>query len=390
MKKRILIFTTAYYPFVGGAEIAIKEITDRLGDEFDFDLITAKLNKELKDKEKIGNVNVHRLGRGNVTLDKIFLPFLGALKANKLSGSNEYYCFWAMMVTFGSGAGYICNILRAVSGKKRIPVVLTLQEGDSEDHLKYRWGGLISLSWRLAMAKTDILTGISNFLLNRAKKYGFKKQAVLVPNGVDLSIFLKNVREEEKKEMATRLGKKEREVFLVTTSRLAYKNAVDDIIRSLSFLPVNVSLIVIGKGNEGPRLQKLTEEMDLRDRVKFLGHVDYMEIPKFFSVCDVFVRPSRSEGFGNSFIEAMAFGLPVIATPVGGIPDFLDDMETGVYCSPDNPQSIAKAVNLVLSDDELRRRITTNAKDMVVAKYGWDHVAQKMKGLAFDRLLKYI
>ena len=389
-KRRILIFSTAYHPFMAGAEVAIKEITDRLSSDFEFDLITTKLDKKLPNFEKVGSVNVYRIGNGRKIIDKIFVPFRGAIKAQSLNRKNNYYCLWSVMASFASGAGYIFNILRLITGRKKIPMILTLQEGDSESHLKYRWAGLISLSWRLALANTDILTGISNFLLNRAKKYGYKKDTVLVPNGVDLEIFLKNISDEEKNKIKKTFGKNEGDIFLVTTSRLSYKNAVDDIIRSLSFLPKSISLIVIGKGEEGPKLQKLANDLGVSSRVKFLGYVDYSEIPKYFSICDIFVRPSRSEGFGNSFIEAMAAGLPVIATPVGGIPDFLDDKVTGVYCSPDNPQSIANSVNLILSDKELRERIVGNAKDMVVAKYGWGHIAQKMKGLAFDRLLKYV
>ncbi|MFZ2522299.1 MAG: glycosyltransferase family 4 protein [Minisyncoccia bacterium] len=389
-KRRILIFSTAYYPFMAGAEIAIKEITNRLSEDFEFDLITAKLDKNLKSFEKIGVVNVYRLGSGKPIFDKFFLPFLGAIRAYKLSRQNNYFCLWAVMITFASGAGFLLNILRFLTGKNRIPMVLSLQEGDSESHLKYRWAGLISLSWRLALSQTDILTGLSNFLLNRAKKYGYKGEAVLVPNGVDLSIFLNEVSLDDKNSLKVKLGKKDEEVFLVTTSRLNHKNAVDDIIRSLVSLPENITLIVIGKGEEGQRLQKLADDLKVAHRVKFLGFLDYEELPKHLSVCDIFIRPSRSEGFGNSFIEAMAVGLPVIGTPVGGIPDFLDDKETGVFCSPDNPQSIAMAVNLILSDRELREKIIYNAKDRVVAMYGWDHISQKMKGLAFDRLLKYV
>ena len=63
-RRRILIFSTAYYPFVGGAEVAVKEITDRLVGSFDFDLITARFEKKLPPVEKVGNVTVYRIGSG--------------------------------------------------------------------------------------------------------------------------------------------------------------------------------------------------------------------------------------------------------------------------------------------------------------------------------------
>lgn len=380
-KKKILIFSTAYFPFVGGAEVAVKEITDRLSEDFEFDLITAKLEKNLPKVEKVGAVTVYRIGSGRPMLDKLLLPFRGALLARRLDRTQDYFCFWGIMATFASGAAYIFNISRKLSGKKKIPVVLSLQEGDSETHLKYKWFGLIGLSWKLAMRQTDVLTGLSTFLLKRGEKNGFKGRSVLVPNGVDLQLFTQEINPETKNEMKNRLGKKEGDVFLVTTSRLNHKNAVDDVIRSLQALPQNIHFIVIGKGDDGPALQKLADALGVSTRVKFLGFVPYTDLPMYLSACDIFVRPSRSEGFGNSFIEAMAAGLPVIATPVGGIPDFIDDRQTGLFCAPDAPQSIAKAVEAILGDNGLKSALIQNGKARVIERYGWDHIAGLMKSV---------
>jgi glycosyltransferase involved in cell wall biosynthesis len=384
-KRKILVFSTAYYPFVAGAEIAIKEITDRLGGEFEFDLITAKMDKKLSDYEKIGNVNVHRIGGFGVTIDKLLLPFRGFRYANKLTKNKKYYCIWGMMITFGSGAGYLLDIYKIFTFQKRIPIVLSLQEGDSETHLRFKWFGILGLSWKLALKQTHYLTGLSNFLLKRAKDVGYGGESFLVPNGVDLSVFSREIDEERKKEIKLLLNKNNNEVFLVTWSRLTHKNAVDDIISALTYLPENISLIIMGKGEEGPKLQKQVDALNLSNRVKFLGFVPHNEIPDFLSVCDIFIRPSRSEGFGNSFIEAMAARLPVIATPVGGIPDFLTDNETGVFCSPDNPQSIAKAVNKILGDENLKTQIVKNAYERVVLRYDWNHISELMKQV-FDKV----
>ncbi len=385
MKKRILIFSTAYYPFVGGAEVAIKEITDRLGNDFDFDLITARLDKNLSAKEKVGSVNVYRIGGGNLTFDKLLLPFRGARLASQLHKKENYFCFWAMMVTFGSGAGYLFNLKRKLSNRKKVPIILTLQEGDSENHLLYKWGGLIALSWKLALRSTDILTGISKFLLNRAKKNGYEGESYLVPNGVDVKVFKEEISDGVKNELKIKLNKKDGDIFLVTTGRLTRKNAIDDIISALALLPENINLIIIGKGEEGHNLQKQAKNLDVARRVKFIGFIPYNEIPKYLSVCNIFIRPSRSEGFGNSFIEAMAAGLPVIATPVGGIPDFIDDKETGIFTSPDNPQSIKGAILALLGDNSLRQSIVQKAQNRVLQAYSWDHVALEM-GAVFDKV----
>ncbi len=366
--------------------MAAGEITDLLSNDFQFDLVTAKLQRDLPDSEMVGKVTVHRIGTGRPALDKLFLPFAGAIKAWQLQKQNDYFCFWGIMVTFASGAGYICNILRTVSGKKKIPMVLTLQEGDSENHLKYKWAGLIDLSWRIALKQTDFLTAISNFLIKRAERMGYSGNRALVPNGVDLNVFSENFSAEEKEKTKNSLGKKAGDVFLVTSSRLSRKNAVDDIISALKFLPENFYLLVVGRGEEGVNLQKQADDSGLAGRVKFLGFVRQKNLPKIFSVCDIFVRPSRSEGFGNSFIEAMASRLPVIATPVGGIPDFLDDKETGLFCSPDNPKSVAEAVEFLVDNPELKEKMIRTAFEKVEKKYSWAKIAGEMKEKVFDKL----
>ena len=90
-KKRVLIFSLAYIPFVSGAELAVKEITDRIND-LDFDLITLRFDRKWAKKEKIGNVNIHRIGGG-----ELFFPFFAFWKARKFYKKNGYDLGWSIM-----------------------------------------------------------------------------------------------------------------------------------------------------------------------------------------------------------------------------------------------------------------------------------------------------
>jgi glycosyltransferase involved in cell wall biosynthesis len=384
--RRILIFSTAYYPFVGGAEIAIKEITDRLGGEFEFDLITAKLRRDLPGIEKIGNVNVYRIGPGIPIVDKLLLPWIGAFKAIRLSRKNSYVCFWAMMVTFASGAAYFANIILKFSGRKEIPIVLTLQEGDSEKHLKYKWGGLIDLSWRQALKRTRMLTAISTYLLKRAKSLGYKGESALIPNGVDIDHFTKSVSEEDREKIRSEWGMTSSDTVLITTSRLTVKNGIDSVISALTNLPKNYYFIIVGDGKEENKLRKLTEKIGVLGQVRFLGYVEHEKIVPLLKSADIYIRASRSEGMGNSFIEAMAAGIPVIATPVGGIVDFLHDGDTGLFVNVDDPESIAKQVNVYTQNPDLRDKIIKNAKEMVVEKYDWEKIVKYVKDKVFENV----
>jgi len=130
--KKVLIFSTAYLPMIGGAEIAVKEITDRLKD-WEFDLVCARIKKDLPEREKIGRVNVWRAGKGRGKRDKFLFPWLGFRLAQKLYGQNKYDLVWAIMASFGGLAALLFK--GQFSG---VPYVLTLQEGDSLEHIKSR------------------------------------------------------------------------------------------------------------------------------------------------------------------------------------------------------------------------------------------------------------
>jgi glycosyltransferase involved in cell wall biosynthesis len=379
---RILIFSLGYYPrFVGGAEIAIKEITDRISsDEIEFDMLTAKLIPGQASFEKIGNINVYRIGMGSA-IDKILFPLIGTIKTFSLLKIRKYDMFWAMMVTYSSGVPYIVNIFRQIYGRPIVPIVLTLQEGDSETHIKSRHFGLIGLSWRLALKRSTHVTAISKYLKNQALKFGHKGDISIIPNGVDYELFSRPVSDSVLLSLKNALNKKESDVFLITTSRLVEKNAVDDIISALIYLPSNIKLLVIGTGIEEENLRGQVKSLKLEERVNFLGYVEYKNIPQYLQVSDIFIRPSLSEGFGNSFVEAMAAGIPVIATPAGGILDFLIEAETGLFCEIKNPRSIAQKVEKLIKDPESRNYIVNNARKMVKERYDWTRISQMMKKL---------
>ncbi len=376
-KKKILIFSTAYYPYVGGAEVAVKEITDRIRD-IEFHLITARFSNKNFAEEKVGNVFVYRVGVGIPILDKFLLPFWGAVKTFSLNKKNNYIAFWCVMATFASGAAYLHNIFSS----KKVPIILNLQEGDSEEHFAKKWFGLINLSWKMALKRTSYLTVLSQFLKDRAERFGYKGKVSIIPNGVDLGRFRINdlgSNTEERNKIRDELGLQEKDIVLITSSRLVIKNGVGDVIEALTFLSKEVKFIICGVGELSESLELRAKSLKVEDRVIFKGFVSHGEIPRILKSCDIFIRASLSEGFGNSFIEAMAINLPVIATNVGGIPDFLKDRETGLFCEVSNPKSIAEKVMEYVNNPEMTDRIISNARKMVEERYSWDKIAPQMR-----------
>ncbi|PIT96589.1 hypothetical protein COT82_02405 [Candidatus Campbellbacteria bacterium CG10_big_fil_rev_8_21_14_0_10_35_52] len=198
--------------------------------------------------------------------------------------------------------------------------------------------------------------------------------------------FEKREIEAKNQKLKKELGIEKNEKVIITTSRLAEKNAIDAIIRALSFLPGNYKLLIAGSGELFYKLRKLTDDLRLTKRVLFLGNIEHNELPPYLHIADVFVRPSLSEGMGNSFIEAMASGTPVIATKVGGITDFLKDGDTGLFCGINDPRGISEKIEILMKDNELREKIIKNAKQMVSEKYDWNLIAMKMKNSVFGKI----
>ena len=353
--------------------MAVKNITDRMGgnsdDNWEFDMVTVNLDGRQPQTEKIGKINVHRIGKGFFA--KYFFPFSGYKKACELHQKNNYDAVWAIMA---NQAG-----LAASKFKKKFPQAkyfLTLQEGDSLKSIWLRtW--FIRPLYKSIYKRADRIQAISNFLKSRAIKYGYLGPIEVIPNGVDLERFGRDFSQEELNGLREEIGLEAGDKVLVSASRLVKKNGLDILIKSIKDL--EVKLLILGTGRSESKLKAVARELGLDKKVLFFGHIGHDELPRYLKISDVFVRPSRSEGLGSAFLEAMAAGLPVIATPVGGIPDFLKDGETGLFCEVNNPRDLREKVQLILNDDSLRQKIIANSRELIAGKYSWTSVADAMK-----------
>lgn len=379
--KRALVFSTAYHPFVGGAEVAVKEITDRISD-IEFFMITARMNRQQAKKEKIGNITVYRIGIGRPFFDKYFLAFWGYKIAEKLHKRNKFDLIWSMMASYGGFAGMFFK-----KRNRKVPFLLTLQEGDDLEYINRRVR-FMKRFFKEIFTQADFIQCISRCLADWARKMGAKCEIQIVPNGVDIKNFSRNYSGEELNDLKNKLGKKENDIFMIHTGRLTKKNGLEYVIRSLELLPENIKFLSVGSGELKDELTSLARELSLENRVIFVDYVDHKELPKYLKISDIFIRPSLSEGLGNSFLEAMVAGLPVIAAPVGGIPDFLADRETGFFCEVHSPESISNVVEYIIDEknkdkiEEVKKR----AKEMVEEKYNWNIVSKKMKNI-FDKII---
>jgi glycosyltransferase involved in cell wall biosynthesis len=397
--KKVLIFSLGYFPkHVGGAEVAIQEKTARMP-EYEFHLVCLRYDSTLPKEEKIGNVFVHRIGftRANPSMadlrkfplhfNKFLFQFLAAWEAVQLHRAERFDATWAMMA-------HSCGVPAALFKMfyPRVPYVLELQEGDPPEYIERKMRVLWPLFSR-AFTSADVVSVISTFLGRWAKRRGYPGEPILVPNAVNTKHFSQEYSEQTIDDVRDRLGKKMGDVFLITTSRLVHKNAVDDVIKAIPSCPANVHFIILGIGPDEAALRALAKKTSVESRVQFIGQIGHADLPQYLKACDIFIRASRSEGMGNSFVEAMAAGLPVIATQEGGIADFLfdevrnpDKPITGWAVDSDSPAQIADAVKRIMENPEKTRRVIATAKAMVMEKYDWDLIARDMKEKVFAPL----
>ena len=127
----------------------------------------------------------------------------------------------------------------------------------------------------------------------------------------------------------------------------------------------------------------MVDQLNLEDRVNFLEALPQDQMVTYLAQADVFCRPSRAEGLGNSFLEAMAVGVPCVGTPVGGIPDFLINNQTGFIAPVDNPEELAKVIRKVieLKDKPSLVELIERARQVVKEKYNLTTVVAQMDKL---------
>lgn len=357
-KQRVLVFSTSYFPFVGGAEVAVREIAKKLCDKFDFFIVTSRFDKKLPKIELVPEGAVVRLGIGR-SIDKYLYMPLGF--------------FWALRhpgILFGldiSAGSMIPAVIKFFSPRRFF--IFNIQFGYGDERLKVGRWGLINMGFRLMLLRADAVTAISSYLLDTARKYGYKKSAVVIPNGVEMPKVISH-----KPEAKT----------IITVSRLVLKNGIDVLIKAVAEVKKSIPgirCLILGDGPERRKLELMTNDYGLKTNVEFLGDTPNDKIYEYLSKSDVFARPSRSEGMGNAFLEGLSAGIPIIGTPVGGILDIIENKKTGLFCRSEDPKDLAEKILLLLRDKSLAEKIVENGQKMIKEKFLWDKIAVKYENL---------
>lgn len=171
---------------------------------------------------------------------------------------------------------------------------------------------------------------------------------------------------------------------LLTVSRLTPEKGIELAIKGLAEISDhNPELLIAGTGRHEENLRRLADDLDVSDRVRFLGYVPDDKLPSLYATADIFTLTSRHEGFGLVLLEAMACGTPVVATDVGGIPSVVQDGKTG-YLIPREERAFAERVDQ-LADIERRKRMSANARSYAEAN-NWNTIARQVEEVYYSNI----
>jgi phosphatidylinositol alpha-1,6-mannosyltransferase len=180
--------------------------------------------------------------------------------------------------------------------------------------------------------------------------------------------------------------------WLLTVAPLAASKGIDTVLQALAAGDGergDLRFMVVGAGGELANLKALAKKLGIAQRVRFLTDVPDADLPALYNVATAYVGLSRQtgldvEGFGISFAEAAACGLPVIGARTGGIPDVVADGETGLLVNADRPEEVVTAIGRLLADGKLAARLGKEGRARVEKFQNWDRVTRDLHAIATE------
>jgi glycosyltransferase involved in cell wall biosynthesis len=243
----------------------------------------------------------------------------------------------------------------------KIPFIIWGRGGDV-----YQPSYYIRMTSGLILRDADAIIALTEDMRIKLKEIS-SREIFVVPNGIDLDQFnnmFSNVLKEEDFKKIICVGRFhpiKGHQYLIKAMKRVHDEIADAV------------LILIGDGEERERLEALSIKLDIQKSVQFTGEVPHEQIHSHMHQADIFVLPSISEGFPSVILEAMACGLPIVASRVGGIPDIITNDTNGYLVEVKDSNDLANKMIILLQDDVLRKKISDNNR-LLVKKYSWENV----------------
>lgn len=257
-----------------------------------------------------------------------------------------------------------------------VPVVVSARGSDIHSY-PFR-NRLTKFTARFAITRCDHLVCVSSALARQAHDLVSSHAATtVIYNGVDTDRFAPLGL---KAEFRRQLGLPESNVVLLSVGALASEKGIPELIEAFNVLSINrpgARLVVIGDGPLRAEIEELAVRLGCHERVALPGAVTDKEVAGYMQAADVLVHPSHAEGLPNVVLEAMACGLPVVASNVGGIPEVVVPDETGLLVPPQDAPALVRALEELLADNDLALAMGNAGRQRVMKRHCWKRNARE-------------
>jgi len=282
---------------------------------------------------------------------------------------------------------------QALKARWSVPHVImfhTLGEAKNRAHLSEREPDYRIAGERLVAQGADrIICASEGERKVLIEHYGVSPlRAVQVPCGVDTDHFRPRSRAAARR----RLGLPVDEPLVLYVGRIVPLKGIDILLRAAAEMEGRFGLLVVGGDSKDARrkseLRSLAEEMGITERVFFQDAVSHQQLPLYYNAADICVVPSYYESFGLVALEAMACGVPVVASRVGGLLETVRDGETGYLVPWRCPEPFAERLEMLLANEPLRRSLGRRAR-AAVERFRWAEVAARVEDVYHELVSQY-
>jgi len=226
---------------------------------------------------------------------------------------------------------------------------------------------------KFSIEESDGVTVVSRFLKEKTlTNFNIQKEIEVIYNFIDINKY----RPTESKDFRNHIAPNGEKVLVHTSNFRAVKRVTDTIkILDIVNKQIPARLLLVGDGPERSECERLSRELNLQEEVIFLGKQD--ALPEILNAADIFLMPSQSESFGLSALEAMACGLPVVSSSVGGLPELIIHNETGYIAEIGDVERMAKYVLDLLTNEKKYKTFSLNSRNRAVQNFDKDLIVPK-------------
>jgi glycosyltransferase involved in cell wall biosynthesis len=373
-----------FHPVPGGAENQALALARRLVREGCQVTIVTQHRKGLPASERLGGVRVDRRIRALPFGPFFGLTYVASLALYLLLRGWRHDVLHAHQLYLDAA---ILSLFALVSGKPCLAKVACSGEDGDVRRLDRLKGS--ALLWR-AIRRMDRVVALTEEMRRELLASGFRpEQIVVIPNGVDAERFLPprdRAAARARLRLEGEVGER-RAKIVIFLGRLTRQKDWRTLLQALMLLqggPVRTELLVLGEGPERQDLLNERHDLGLERSVRVLGSVS--DPLPYYHAADAFVLPTRSEGLSNSLLEAMATGLPCVATRLEANAEVVDDGADGILVKGNDPGALAGALRRVLADPGTARRLGDAARSKALTHFALDGVAARYLALYRDLL----